>query len=44
MFPQKITIMKISIMYADFSYIVRERWPTVFGMKKWYRKKCFHTY
>ena len=33
-FPKKITIMKISIMYADFSYIVHERWPTVLGMKK----------
>ena len=28
MFPKKITIMKISIMYADFSYIVHERWLT----------------
>ena len=29
--------MKISIMYADFSHIVDEKWPTVFGMKQWKR-------
>ena len=33
-FSKKITIMEISIMYADFSYIVHDRWPTVLGMKK----------
>ena len=26
--------MKISIMHADFSYIVHEKWPTVLGMKE----------
>ena len=31
---KKITIMKISIMYADFSLIVHQTWPTVLGMKK----------
>ena len=34
-FPKKITIMKIIIMYANFSYIVDEKWPRVLGMKKW---------
>ena len=32
--PQKITIMKISIMYAHSSYIVQQKWPTELGIKK----------
>ena len=34
MFPKKITTMKISIMYAHFSYIVHQKWSTELGMKK----------
>ena len=32
--PKKITIMKISIMYADFFNKIHQKWPTELGMKK----------
>ena len=38
MFPKKITIIKVSIMYADFAYIIHQKWPTELGMKKWKRR------
>jgi len=41
---KKITIMKISIMYADFVNKIHQKWPTQLGMKKFKRGKCSHAF
>ena len=41
MFPKNITTMKISTMYAHFSYIVHQKWPTELGTKEMlYEVRC----
>ena len=40
----KLNTSSHSIMYADFSNIVHQKWPTELAMKKCSRRKCFHTF